>query len=325
MASSDLLEPPNSLILHRSFSDVDWLAEVVSARRQVCITQLSRDSLHCDLLLAEFDCFQFAFLESNCPLRFVGPKGSGWIDFALPLQTTEQYLVAHHTPIQSDTLFGFDCHRENNVILPGNLKLGVFQTRTEILKNCVEVMDRLDIDQRFLASNFLRCPTTVSTMQVYLRDLLWLVKYQPDFLTPAYVQRLILEDFLPLLVSCIPPQNKKFIKPPAEFRRAHLVRQAEDYMIAHLDQPLTLKDLCYALNTSSRALSYGFQDVFGMSPMAYLKVLRLHGVHRTLRSADPAKTIIADIAAQFGFWSLGHFTHDYKKMFGQLPSETLNR
>jgi AraC family ethanolamine operon transcriptional activator len=96
-------------------------------------------------------------------------------------------------------------------------------------------------------------------------------------------------------------------------------------MQAHLDHPLTLADLCQALGTSGRALSYGFQDIFGMSPMAYLKTLRLMGVHRALKEANPDSKTIVNIASQFGFWSMGHFSRDYKQMFGELPQATLKR
>jgi len=33
---------------------------------------------------------------------------------------------------------------------------------------------------------------------------------------------------------------------------------------------------------------------------------------------------LSDIAARWGFWHLSHFAADYKSMFGELPSETLN-
>ena len=65
--------------------------------------------------------------------------------------------------------------------------------------------------------------------------------------------------------------------------------------------------------------------MFGMSPMAYLKTLRLQTVHRALKTADPTNTNIIAIANQFGFWSMGHFSRDYKQMFDELPSATLKQ
>ncbi|NEQ41089.1 MAG: helix-turn-helix transcriptional regulator [Okeania sp. SIO3I5] len=96
-------------------------------------------------------------------------------------------------------------------------------------------------------------------------------------------------------------------------------------MLAHLETPLTLKQLAENLESSSAALSYGFQDLFGVSPMRYLKVKvrRLNAVRQRLKASDPKSCKIAILASEFGFYSPCHFTQDYKTMFGELPSETL--
>lgn len=94
-------------------------------------------------------------------------------------------------------------------------------------------------------------------------------------------------------------------------------------MMDYIAQPITLKDLYTAAKTSPRALSYGVQDLFAMSPMDYLKFKRLNGVRRALKACDPNQTTISELAAHWGFWSMGHFSRDYKQLFGELPSETL--
>jgi AraC family ethanolamine operon transcriptional activator len=96
-------------------------------------------------------------------------------------------------------------------------------------------------------------------------------------------------------------------------------------MVANLEKSLTLKQLAKNLESSSSALSYGFQDLFGLSPLRYLKVRRLHAVRQHLKARDPENCTIAILASQFGFYSPSHFTRDYKAMFGELPSETLQR
>jgi AraC family ethanolamine operon transcriptional activator len=59
-------------------------------------------------------------------------------------------------------------------------------------------------------------------------------------------------------------------------------------------------------------LCYGFNDIFGMSPMAYIKIQRLKGVHRVLKNTDSGTTSVIQLAHQWGFWSPGHFARDYK-------------
>lgn len=116
--------------------------------------------------------------------------------------------------------------------------------------------------------------------------------------------------------------SKCFLKPS---RRAKLIAQAEKEMLTHLEKPLTLKQLAQNLGSSSSALSYGFQDLFGISPMRYLKVRRLNAVRQRLKASEPESCTIATLACQFGFYSPSHFTKDYKAMFVELPSETFKK
>ncbi|NES66230.1 MAG: helix-turn-helix transcriptional regulator, partial [Okeania sp. SIO2D1] len=156
----------------------------------------------------------------------------------------------------------------------------------------------------------------------YLKQLIWLALHQPTWFQNPHIEKLITDDFLPLLISNIPIKlnSKSFLKPS---RREKLIAQAETQMLAHLEKPLTLKQLAQNLESSSCALSFGFQDLFGLSPMRYLKVRRLNAVRQRLKASEPENCTIFFLASEFGFYSPSHFTRDYKTMFGELPSETL--
>jgi AraC family ethanolamine operon transcriptional activator len=112
-------------------------------------------------------------------------------------------------------------------------------------------------------------------------------------------------------------------RPHAHAGRQQLVARAKDYIREHLDQTLTVADLCKALNVSRRTLQYSFEEVLDLNPVRYLLALRLNGARRDLKSADPSSASVQDIAASWGFWHLSRFSHYYKGMFGELPSETL--
>ncbi len=107
--------------------------------------------------------------------------------------------------------------------------------------------------------------------------------------------------------------------------RQHIVDAAKAYMRNRIDQPITVADLCVELGVSRRTLQYSFQQVLGLNPVRFLRALRLNGVRRDLKAATPAAGSVLDIAARWGFWHAGHFVTDYKRMFSELPSETLRR
>lgn len=105
-------------------------------------------------------------------------------------------------------------------------------------------------------------------------------------------------------------------------RRKRLVDKACEFMMADPNEPPSILDICSRVGASRRKLNYCFQDVLGTSPTQYLRALRLNGVRRGLRLAEPGITV-QEMAARWGFWHLGQFSLDYKKHFSELPSETL--
>jgi AraC family ethanolamine operon transcriptional activator len=103
-----------------------------------------------------------------------------------------------------------------------------------------------------------------------------------------------------------------------------LVHGAEQIMAASLREPLTTIDLCRELSVSERTLRYAFREVRGTSPMAYYKAWRLNTVRRELKAAGNEGTV-ADVAGRWGFWHTGEFAADYRRLFGELPSQTVAR
>jgi AraC family ethanolamine operon transcriptional activator len=107
-------------------------------------------------------------------------------------------------------------------------------------------------------------------------------------------------------------------------RRYQLVQQARSHIDAQLGDVFTVADVCRALGVSRRTLQYCFEDVLQINPIAYIRAMRLNAARRDLKRADPVADTVADIASRWGFWHLGHFSADYKRMFGELPSATLH-
>lgn len=106
--------------------------------------------------------------------------------------------------------------------------------------------------------------------------------------------------------------------------RKRTVDRACEYALSHLDEPLTILDLCRTLGASRRKLQYCFQETLGTNPVAYLRALRLNAARRELRNGS-SPVCVQDVAARWGFWHLSRFSSEYREMFGERPSQTLNR
>ncbi|MDG3087891.1 helix-turn-helix domain-containing protein [Vibrio hannami] len=91
-----------------------------------------------------------------------------------------------------------------------------------------------------------------------------------------------------------------------------------------LHSPITVSELCTAVHVSRRTLQNIFAQCCGMSPKQYISFVRLNQVRRALLVADQTQTV-TDIAFDFGFFHLGQFGQDYKRLFGETPLQTLMR
>ncbi|HCY62384.1 MAG TPA: AraC family transcriptional regulator [Oxalobacteraceae bacterium] len=103
------------------------------------------------------------------------------------------------------------------------------------------------------------------------------------------------------------------------------VKRIEHYIEEHAHEPISVGDLAEYAGVSTRSLFSGFRRFRNISPMHYLKEVRLRRVHDELLSTQPSSGAVTTIAFRWGFSHLGHFTTDYKRRFGETPSETLMR
>ena len=84
--------------------------------------------------------------------------------------------------------------------------------------------------------------------------------------------------------------------------------------------------LCQQAGCSQRTLEKCFLKRFGVTPKKYVKCLRLARVHQKLQNFDTSGyNSIIELASIQGFWHMGQFAADYRRIYGELPSTTLKR
>ncbi len=104
-----------------------------------------------------------------------------------------------------------------------------------------------------------------------------------------------------------------------------LVERAEVLALAEVDQPLQISALCAALSVSEWRLRKAFRRVRGLPPCRHLRMLRLSQARRALMDTDSDLSTVTEIATGFGFLELGRFSVEYRRAFGESPSQTLQR
>jgi AraC-like DNA-binding protein len=103
------------------------------------------------------------------------------------------------------------------------------------------------------------------------------------------------------------------------------LKRALEHLGEHHNQPVYLLELCRTLGVSARTLELLFKRNLGVSPMRYLKLRRLQQAQTRLRAADPHQSYVKSVALEAGFWDLGRFAVEYRRLFKESPSATLRK
>lgn len=147
----------------------------------------------------------------------------------------------------------------------------------------------------------------------------------PNRLADATYWRGLSDSVLGHLVNLLQTALRAPPPTPSFPGRCRVVEQAVAFALARGAEPVTVSELCAKTRVSRRMLNYCFQDVLNTNPVHYLKAIRLNGVRRDLRQADPVPGVIRDVAGRWGFWHFSRFASEYRSLFGELPSDTLCR
>lgn len=143
----------------------------------------------------------------------------------------------------------------------------------------------------------------------------------PQQLINEPLERLLIQNIL----RCQPHNYSEALAAPKNYQLAPwYVKRAEDYLQEYFGEAVTLEELAKATGVSSRSLQYGFKKAHGITPMQYLKDVRLERVRNELLRGDTDSSV-TPVAMACGFKQLGWFASQYKEKYGETPSETLRR
>lgn len=98
---------------------------------------------------------------------------------------------------------------------------------------------------------------------------------------------------------------------------------ARDIIESHPEWDHTVTSLAREAGVSPRSLQKGFAQHLGVGPKEYLTKVRMERVHSELRSRQRDTVTVRQVAGRWGLRHGGRFASDYRKRFGELPSETL--
>jgi AraC-like DNA-binding protein len=122
------------------------------------------------------------------------------------------------------------------------------------------------------------------------------------------------------LVECLSESTSKF--PVGDYR---VMASFEELLLAEPNRAWSVADVRRMLGMSDRFIRQSCQACVGMSPQSFLRLLRLHAVHRALRHPASSSTSVSQVGQQRGFRHPGRLAVAYRTLFGESPSHTLRQ
>jgi len=180
-------------------------------------------------------------------------------------------------------------------------------------------LDKLIANREMVNSN----PDVMLLLRKILITICITVNNDPEQLSHnTALQELIKVEVPKLLSQALMQAETQDIKTMPN-KRSHALKTAVDYIQATPHTQISLNSFCIENNINERTLQRAFLEHYGMTAKAYTTAHRLNHVFKTLSMSDPNTTRISDIATSHGFWHMSQFAADYRRHFGELPSETL--
>ncbi|MBT2502755.1 helix-turn-helix transcriptional regulator [Curtobacterium sp. ISL-83] len=103
------------------------------------------------------------------------------------------------------------------------------------------------------------------------------------------------------------------------------LRCAIRFVHEHAGDPITVVDIGAAAGLSERGLQDLFRRRLAVTPMQYLREVRLDRVHAVLSAPGPDVVTVREVAWRWQLAHLGRFAAAYRARFGEGPSQTLTR
>jgi len=271
-------------------------------------------------------CFSGVQLFRETTNQCVHESGAPWSGsraIGVPIRM-EGAALFRGEAVDTDAVFTLGPDDELDFYTPRGFEIFGLVVDADALETHARQVEHRDIRAAFAGKGVLKPGAErVGEFRRMLHSVLQSLEVNPNVLQFRQTQRVLEQSILGAVVA-VTADDGEAPKTACAGRR-HIVDAAKAFMRSHIAEPITVADLCRELGVSRRTLQYSFQEVLGLNPVRFLRAMRLNGVRRDLKSGGRPAESVQDVAARWGFWHLGHFVTDYKRMFGELPSETLRR
>ena len=280
--------------------------------------QLAAEQFKPEMFQAQVGTMLLSSAHFGCHVEQRGATPVGMCTFAVPATDSPELLWFGET-VGNNVLLCFPAHRELDIHSKPGFDAMTFSIPEAVLA--------LRFDQEGLPGPGKILETVFPAPRALLNQLRQALRLASGLAAKGIAGRFMMDEIQEQVMSIlIRVFRLQFPGPRSEYQASqNKLGKVLEFIRDHDQEPLLVADLCNYMKVSERGLQVLFKSQLGMTPKAYLTGRRLSGVHRTLWRCDPASSSVSDVINDWGYWHMGNFAAYYRKMFGELPSETLNK
>jgi AraC family ethanolamine operon transcriptional activator len=288
-----------------------WEMSLTAAEHEANIRQ------HKLIHSARLQCSRLEF-DSAVTLKSCVPHGL--VSFAISQASVGRPTVNNHELRPNEIIVLYSDEPVQYTCEP-NETLFTLTTTIEHYLQCLANHSTIDVlahrkEHRFQVANFKLMQSAIEAISAHLVD----ANARPLQQRSGRDISAIENDLLTSLLRALAPVGRSALRTPT---RRKVAIQAIEYIHENTRKALCMKALVKQLKTSTRTLHHGFVETFGISPIAYIRNLRLANVRRDLiRKTWPTVT---ETAMHWNFQHLSRFSRAYQDAYGEIPSETARR
>lgn len=287
---------------------------------QITCDQVTDGKFEGEVTELAFSDLQLIRDRSNQALVKTGQAMKNFLTFSVPArQHAQEFYCEGHLSVANHILIA-PGDRLPEIHTPSNLDIFCISVDLDVIKHMLNNQGIESGLNSYASSTYLKEACFGEELSDYLHTI-FSSELSTQVLEYSRIQDGIKDTIMQHLIDLADAGDNYAVTPLA---RKVMVDRAREYVLANLDTPPTILELCNVVGASRRKLQYCFQETFGLSPVSYLRIMRLNAAHRDLLHYSNQYNI-QDVAAKWGFLHYGRFASEYRTLFAELPSQTIKR
>lgn len=196
---------------------------------------------------------------------------------------------------------------------------------TPLMRNKLEDEGRSDLVDKLDKGGVLRCgQQEISSLRSFLLRLTTRLQEKAGSICLQSFRVLYTDELCRHILNVVDSSEAPAMGLSAQ-KRIQLIRDIECSLLSDTNETLSVSGLCATFQVSERTLQRLFLTNYGVSPKQFIQSIRLNKVRKNLLQGRASDTAVSKVINDWGFWHMGHFAQIYRRQFGELPSETLER